>query len=78
MLDDLLGASHNSLDTCRTLAGDDADDRSVLGISKQLLMEDVLNHLKTQTKWQRIYTEYLDQLKFLKERDGGRDKPLME
>uniref|UniRef100_A0A182VNK0 Protein HIRA n=1 Tax=Anopheles merus TaxID=30066 RepID=A0A182VNK0_ANOME len=80
VLDDLLGASHNSLDPCRTLAGDDADDRSVLGISKQLLMEDVLNHLKTQTKWQRIYTEYLDQLKFLKERDGGggRDKPLME
>uniref|UniRef100_A0A182PA84 Protein HIRA n=1 Tax=Anopheles epiroticus TaxID=199890 RepID=A0A182PA84_9DIPT len=74
VLDDLLGASH-SLDT---RMGDD-NDPSVLGISKQTLMEDVLNHLKTQTKWQRIYTEYLDQLKFLKERrDGGRDKPLME
>ncbi|XP_053672467.1 protein HIRA homolog [Anopheles nili] len=72
VLDDLFGASHN-LDT---RMGED-NDPSVLGISKHIFMEDVLNHLKTQTKWQRIYTEYLDQLKFLKERDG-RDKPLME
>uniref|UniRef100_A0A182M5Q8 Protein HIRA n=1 Tax=Anopheles culicifacies TaxID=139723 RepID=A0A182M5Q8_9DIPT len=72
VLDDLLGASH-SLDT---RMGDD-NDPTVLGISKHVLMEDVLNHLKMQTKWQRIYTEYLDQLKFLKERDA-RDKPMVE
>uniref|UniRef100_A0A182VUX0 Protein HIRA n=1 Tax=Anopheles minimus TaxID=112268 RepID=A0A182VUX0_9DIPT len=72
VLDDLLGASH-SLDT---RMGDD-NDPAVLGISKHVFMEAVLNHLKMQTKWQRIYTEYLDQLKFLKERDG-RDRPLME
>uniref|UniRef100_A0A182SDE8 Protein HIRA-like C-terminal domain-containing protein n=1 Tax=Anopheles maculatus TaxID=74869 RepID=A0A182SDE8_9DIPT len=71
VLDDLLGASH-SLDT---RMGDD-NDPAVLGISKHVFMEDVLNHLKMQTKWQRIYTEYLDQLKFLKER-AGRDKPLL-
>uniref|UniRef100_A0A182QHA6 Protein HIRA n=1 Tax=Anopheles farauti TaxID=69004 RepID=A0A182QHA6_9DIPT len=65
VLDDLLGASH-SLDTRN---GDECDP-TVLGISKHVFMEDVLNNLKTQTKWQRIYTEYLDQLKFLKERDG--------
>uniref|UniRef100_A0A182Y5W5 Protein HIRA n=1 Tax=Anopheles stephensi TaxID=30069 RepID=A0A182Y5W5_ANOST len=70
VLDDLLGASH-SLDT---RMGDD-NDPAVLGISKHVFMEDVLNHLKMQTKWQRIYTEYLDQLKFLKDRDG-RDKAL--
>uniref|UniRef100_A0A182IV44 Protein HIRA n=1 Tax=Anopheles atroparvus TaxID=41427 RepID=A0A182IV44_ANOAO len=72
VLDELLGASH-SIDNRM----DEDDNPSVLGISKYVLMEDVLNHLKSQTKWQRIYTEYLDQLKFLKERDG-RDKPLME
>ncbi|XP_050101416.1 protein HIRA homolog [Anopheles aquasalis] len=73
VLDDLLGASPHSLDTSM---GDDGDP-AVLGISKHVFMEDILNHFKTQTKWQRIYTEYLDQLKFLKERDG-RDSARME
>lgn len=73
VLDDLLGASSHSLDTSMADDGDPA----VLGISKHVFMEDILNHFKTQTKWQRIYTEYLDQLKFLKERDG-RDSARME
>ncbi|XP_058062558.1 protein HIRA homolog [Anopheles bellator] len=72
VLDELLGATQ-SLDARMS----DDTDPSVLGISKHVFMEDVLNHLKMQTKWQRIYTEYLDQLKFLKERDVT-DKALLE
>ena len=39
-------------------------DEKVLNIRKHDLLEDVLRQLKTEPKWQRIFTEYSEQLKF--------------
>ncbi|EDS35707.1 histone transcription regulator [Culex quinquefasciatus] len=38
-------------------------DGETMGFTKATLIRDILDQLKTQPKWQRIYTEYDDQLK---------------
>ncbi|XP_055641271.1 protein HIRA homolog isoform X2 [Toxorhynchites rutilus septentrionalis] len=55
VLDQLLGTSFRLEDTAKS---------TILGISKYTLFEEILDQLKTQPKWQRIYTEYSEQLKF--------------
>lgn len=58
VLDSLLGSPFRM---------EDGSDSSILGISKHTLLEEILNQLKTQPKWQRIYTEYVEQLKFFRQ-----------
>lgn len=43
---------------------------AILGIPKRTLVEEILNQLKTQPKWQRIYMEYLDQIQFRQSEDN--------
>lgn len=65
VLDDLLGPIQSMLT-------DDAsrNEHKILGIDKLDLIEEVLNNLKTSTKWQRLWTEYQDQLAELKPSNG--------
>lgn len=55
VLDQLLGSSFRLEDTPKS---------TILGISKYTLCEAILDQLKTQPKWQRIYMEYSEQIKF--------------
>ncbi|XP_059615006.1 protein HIRA homolog [Phlebotomus argentipes] len=52
-LDDLLGSAHST-------------NADILGISKLTLLDLILESLKLQTKWQRIYMEYTEQLSDLR------------
>lgn len=65
VLDDLLGPIQSHLD-------DDSSrsEHKILGVDKLDLIEEVLNNLKTSTKWQRLWTEYQDQLAELKKSNG--------
>lgn len=58
VLDDLLGPIYS-------LQNDEAckEKHKILGISKHDLLQEVLSHFRTSTKWQRLYCEYSDQLK---------------
>uniref|UniRef100_A0A1B0CV75 Protein HIRA n=1 Tax=Lutzomyia longipalpis TaxID=7200 RepID=A0A1B0CV75_LUTLO len=53
-LDDLLGSVHSTTNA------------DILGISKLSLLDIVLENLKSQPKWQRIYMEYTEQLSNLR------------
>jgi protein HIRA/HIR1 len=57
VLDDLLGPIYS-------LQNDEAckEKHKILGVSKHDLLQEVLTHFRTSTKWQRIYIEYFDQL----------------
>lgn len=57
VLDDLLGPIY-SLHSDKEIR----DAHKILSIDKHELLREVLNNLKSATKWQRIYTEYQDQL----------------
>lgn len=61
ILDDLLGPVH-------TLMNDEEarKQHKILNIDKLDLLEEVLNNLKSSTKWQRVWTEYQDQFMELK------------
>lgn len=68
-------ANHGSEERFRTLlddligSGGSKDKKEILGISKHILLESVLEQLKHQTKWQRLFMEYSDQLSHVKKLD---------
>lgn len=45
----------------------DGPEATILGIPKATLLEEILDQLKTQPQWQRIYMEYTEQLKLRKQ-----------
>jgi hypothetical protein len=56
VLDDLLGPMHTLMNDVEA-----RKQHKILNIDKLELLEEVLNNLKSSTKWQRIWTEYHDQ-----------------
>ncbi|CAH2086079.1 unnamed protein product [Euphydryas editha] len=60
ILDDMLGPSH-----CTSTPKKWQD--TILGIKKHEILEEMLALLVRQLRWQRLYTEYSDQLKIIKE-----------
>ncbi|CAH2232983.1 jg8299 [Pararge aegeria aegeria] len=60
ILDDLLGPSH-----CTSTPK--IWQNTILGIRKHDLLEEMLSLLVRQLRWQRLYTEYQDQLSSLKQ-----------
>lgn len=62
LLDDLMGSGN-------CFSGDSKNKKEILGVSKHFLLESVLEQLKNQTKWQRLYMEYSDQLSHVKKLD---------
>lgn len=70
-------ANHGSEERLRTLLDDlmgTKDKKKILGISKHILLESVLEQLKHQTKWQRLFMEYSDQLSHVKKLDEECDE----
>lgn len=61
VLDDLLGPIQSLLND-----EESRNQHKILDIDKLDLIEEVLNNLKSSTKWQRLWTEYQDQLMELK------------
>lgn len=59
--DDLLGPIHQGSSRSNLW------ESSVLGISKHKLLKDVLDVVSTNLRWQRLWTEYTDQVKSLEE-----------
>ncbi|XP_047512693.1 protein HIRA homolog isoform X1 [Pieris napi] len=59
ILDDLLGPSH-------CISQPSKWESNILGIKKHELLEELLALLVRQLRWQRLYTEYADQLNELK------------
>ncbi|XP_055539121.1 protein HIRA homolog [Wyeomyia smithii] len=49
-------------------------EATILGIPKTTLLEEILNQLKTQPQWQRIYMEYTEQLKLRLNADDDEPK----
>lgn len=62
LLDDLMGSGN-------CFSGRSNDKKEILGVSKHILLESVLEQLKHQTKWQRLFMEYSDQLSHVKKID---------
>lgn len=49
----------------------------ILGIDKHILLKDILEHLKSQHQWQRLWMEYSEQLNLLeKHRKYSTDESL--
>lgn len=70
-------ANHGSEERLRTLLDDlmgTKDKKEILGINKHILLESVLEQLKHQTKWQRLFMEYSDQLSHVKKLDEECDE----
>ncbi|KAJ8673548.1 hypothetical protein QAD02_004810 [Eretmocerus hayati] len=61
ILDDLLGPVHDSAHLSKSW------DPVILGLKKHELLEDALKIVAKELRWQRLYVEYNDQLKMLKD-----------
>lgn len=59
--DDLLGPIHKGVGKSNSW------QNSVMGLSKHKMLKDVLDVVSTNLRWQRLWTEYTDQLKSLEE-----------
>lgn len=62
LLDDLMGSGN-------CFSGGSKIKKEILGVSKHSLLENCLEQLKHQTKWQRLFMEYTDQLSHIKKLD---------
>lgn len=72
LLDDLLGSFHLPSNRNRNIKKND-----ILGIDKHILLKDILDHLKSQHQWQRLWMEYTEQLNLLeKHRKYSTDESL--
>ncbi|XP_066138243.1 protein HIRA [Euwallacea fornicatus] len=60
ILDDLLGPTHRNVKKMRL-------DSDIMGLSRRKLLTEILGVIKTKLPWQRLYKEYSEQLKDIRD-----------